>query len=381
MNILMNCLPVVSGGGVAIIRNLAPLLSRRFEDSTARHKITFLAHESQEELFAGIPDYQLVWIAGDRRTGWRRLKWEREHIKRTARQSNADILFTPYQIGPRIKGTRQVLMLTNMEPFLFDQYVYDAKTRLRNYALRIASSRSLRRADRVIAISVFTQDHLVRKLGIPVNRVRMVYHGRDEALGLATVEEAEQQRFASYGVAVPFILTCGSLLPYRRCEDVIAAFDRSAESLPEGTQLVIAGSGTDDRYGDLIKRAIDASPYRERILAVGHVPRDVMRALYRQCDACVIATEIEACPNIAIEAMTAGCAIIANDKPPLPEIFDNAYQRYRARDISHLAEVMEQVVTDEGLRGTLKMRSLKRAEHFSWATCADETYAALTDWS
>lgn len=381
MNVLMNCLPLVSGGAIAIARNLVPFLSRRFEESTEGHRLIFLAHESQKELFVVIPDEQLVWVAGDRLTGWRRILWERRHIERIVRQSNADLLFTPYQIGPRVKGVRQLFMLTNMEPFLFDQYVYDAKSRLRNYILKSASARSLRRADRVIAISLFTQDHLVRGLGIAADRVRMVYHGRNEGLALAGVEEAEQQKLLPYGVSAHFILTCGSLLPYRRCEDVIAAFDRAAETLPEGTQLIIAGSGTDRRYGDLIKRAIEASLYRESILLLGHVPQDVMKALYQQCDLCVLATEIEACPNIAIEAMTAGCVIIANDKPPLPEMFENAYHSYRARDIQHLAEAMTQVVRDEQYCKNLRERSLKRAEHFSWATCADETYAALTDWS
>jgi len=79
--------------------------------------------------------------------------------------------------------------------------------------------------------------------------------------------------------------------------------------------------------------------------------------------------------------MMAGCAIIANDKPPLPEMFDNASHSYRVCDIPHLAEGMVQVIKNEQLRETLRARSLKRAEHFSWATCADETYAALTDWS
>ena len=377
----MNCLPLVSGGAIAIVRNLAPLLSRRFEESIEGHELMFLVHESQKELLVGVPADQLVWVSGGRLTGWQRVLWEKRHIGHIVAQTNADLLFTPYQLGPRVKGVRQLLMLTNMEPFLFDQYVYGAKNRLRNHILKSTSSRSLRQADRVIAISKFTQDHLVRGLGITADRVRMVYHGRNEALAIEGADEVEQRRLASYGISIPFFLTCGSLLPYRRCEDVIAAFDRAAANLPEGTQLVIAGSGTDERYGDLIKRAIDASPYRERILPLGHVPQDVMKPLYRQCDACVIATEIEACPNIAIEAMTAGCAIIANDKPPLPEILDNAYHSYRARDIPHLTEVMVQVSRNKQLRETLMARSLSRAEHFSWETCADQTYAALTDWS
>lgn len=381
MKILLSCVSSVSGGAVSYLRNLSSLLSSGFEASQGKHELIFLAHESQRELLTGVPDEHCYWIDGARPTGWRRVLWERHNLNRIANESGAEVVFTPYQIAATVRGVKQVIMLRNMEPFLFGRYGYSWKTALRNRLLARGSRQSLRRADRIIAVSGFARDHLVDKLGIAPERIRTVYHGRTKALAACGDAERDRLLLAELGVEGRFVLTCGSLLPYRRCEDIVRAFDKIAPSLPNGMQLIIAGAGTDRRYGELVRETIVNATAHSSIRLAGHVAWDKMKALYRQCDVCVIATEIEACPNIAIEAMTAGCAIIANDKPPLPEIFDNAYQRYRARDISHLAEVMEQVVSDEGLRGTLKIRSLKRAGQFSWDKCADETYAALTDWS
>ncbi len=377
----MNCLSSVSGGAVSYLRNLSPLLLARFKASLGEHKLIFLAHESQWELFAGVPDGHCHWIGGTRPTGWRRVVWECRNLDRIVNETGAEVLFTPYQIATSVSGVKQVLMLRNMEPFLFGRYRYSWNTALRNRLLARSSRQSLRCADRIIAVSAFARDYLVDELDITPDRIRSVYHGRSEALAERGDAEWDRSLLADLGVNGRFVLTCGSLLPYRRCEDVIRAFDAIARKLPDGMQLVIAGSGTDQRYGALVRETIAKASARSRILLASHVAWDKMKALYRQCDACVIATEIEACPNIAIEAMTAGCAIIANDKPPLPEMFDTASHSYRARDISHLAEGMAQVIRDEQLRETLRARSLKRAEHFSWATCADETYAALTDWS
>lgn len=381
MKVLMNCLSSVSGGAVSYLRNLSPLLSARFQAAQDKHKLIFLAHESQRDLFAGVPDEHCHWIGGKRPTGWRRVVWERRNLDRIVSETGAEIVFTPYQIATSASGVKQVLMLRNMEPFLFGQYRYSWNTALRNRLLSRSSRESLRRADRVIAVSEFARDYLVDGLNITPDRIRTVYHGRTEALADRGDAQRDRSLLAELGVDGRFILTCGSLLPYRRCEDVIRAFDAITGKLSDGMQLVIAGSGTDRRYGELVRETIANAAARPRILLAGHVAWDKMKALYRQCDACVIATEIEACPNIAIEAMTAGCAIIANDKPPLPEMFDNASHCYRARDIPELAEGMGQVTRDEKLRMTLSARSLKRAEHFSWATCADQTYAALTDWS
>lgn len=380
MNILMNALPALSGGAVSYSRNLTPLLAEQFGRSQAVHRLTVLAHESQKPLFEGLPDEMFHWIGGERPMGWRRLLWERRNIKAIASETRADALFTPYQVGPKVSGIRQVLMIRNMEPFLHRTYPYSVAMRLRNEALARASARGLRGADRVIAVSNFARAQLEDGLSIPSNRIRTIYHGRAEALELAQPTEAASQTLAQIGVMGPFLLTCGSLLPYRRCEDVIAAFDRLAVDLPDNMQLVIAGSGSDRRYRELIHQAIDASANRDRIRAVGHVPSETMAALYHHCRVCIIATEIEACPNIAIEAMTAGCVIVASDKPPLPEIFDDASVIYRARDVEDLAAAIGRALRDETLRQEMPGLARRRAKRFSWRACADKTYQALTDW-
>jgi len=382
MIILINCLSSVSGGAVSYLRNLVPLLSRRFVESPDGHELTLLAHESQRELLSPAPGTQCVWIGGARRSGWRRVLWERKNLAAIMREANADILFTPSQIGPYISGIKQVLMLRNMEVFLHGGYQYSWKSKVRNVLLNRASKRSLCWADRIIAVSNFTRDHLVDSLKIETDRIHTIYHGRSSVdLSSTDNEESDREALKQIGVGNQFILTCGSLLPYRRCEDVIEAFNRCADRLPAGMQLVIAGGGTDKRYGALICRTIAFSPYRDRIIAAGHVPWSVMTSLYHQCALCVIATEIEACPNIAIEAMAAGCVIVSSNKPPLPEIFQEASVQYRARDLVHLIEQIDRCMTDKDLRLNMKTRASQRAEAFSWQRCADETYTALTDWS
>jgi alpha-1,3-rhamnosyl/mannosyltransferase len=144
--------------------------------------------------------------------------------------------------------------------------------------------------------------------------------------------------------------------------------------------LVIAGSGTDSRYGKLIRQQIASSRYSHRIFAVGHVSREKMLALYRRCSLCVIATEVEACPTIAIEAMSSGCVILSSNQPPLPEIFAGCSMEFRTRDIADLAAKIRQCMYDDALRKTLKELALKRAQDFSWSKCAVETYRALVDW-
>jgi len=345
-----------------------------------RHSLKFLAHVDQRNLLQSIDESKIIWIKAKRPAGYLRVLWEYQNMAGIVRREEVDVLFNPYQIGPWVRGPKHVLMLRNMEPYLFGGYVYSLNSRLRNYLLRKSSARSLRRADRVLAVSKYVRDYLTNAIGIEGDRILTVCHGRNENFISDGDAEKDRDALKRFGVGNHFILTCGSLLPYRRCEDVIAAFNKCADSVHPGMQLVIAGAGTDRRYGKLIRHAIAASPYRDRILALGHIPWDTMAALYRSCLLCVLATEIEACPNIAIEAMAAGCVIVSSDRPPLPEMFGGASLEYHARDIDHLVGQILRCIDQEDLRREMKTRALKRAEAFSWEKCASETYAALTDW-
>jgi glycosyltransferase involved in cell wall biosynthesis len=145
-------------------------------------------------------------------------------------------------------------------------------------------------------------------------------------------------------------------------------------------QMVIAGTGTDNRYKRFIKQAVADSNYMERIIVPGHVSWQTMAALYRRSEMCILATEIEACPNIAIEAMASGCAIISGDKPPLPEMFNGCALEFKARDVDGIVAGMVAYVNDEGLRTAKKQLAAQHAKIFSWEQCAVETYRVLTEW-
>ena len=380
MKVVVNCLPIASGGGVSYLSNMVPFLSRHFEGSAGRHILTLLAAESQRSVLASVPESQCKWLGGPRRGGIAGVFAQYWNIPRIANRLKADVIFTPSMIGPRVPGVKQVLMLHNMEPFHFREYRYGLKSQLRNNVLYWKSSCTLRKAERVIAVSRFVEQLLTRRLRISPSRVRLIYHGQDTAFTPDGNLEKDQDRLRAIGVVGEFLLTCGSLLPYRRCEDVIAAFNQCAGSIGVGINLVIAGAGSDARYAATIRNAISHSPYRNRIVATGHVSKETMSALYRRCRTCIIASEIEACPMIAIEAMSSGCALISSDRPPLPEVFQGASLEYRSRDVEGLAGMIQTCLRNDALRLAIKARALQRAEEFSWEKCANETYAALIEW-
>jgi glycosyltransferase involved in cell wall biosynthesis len=359
---------------------MIPRLYGLFKASHDGHQLRLLIHESQLPLFPEDPSSECIILAGPRLSGHRRAWWEYRNISRIAADMRADVLFYPYQIGSRVNGIRTVLMIRNMEPFHFHDYKYSCNNWVRNRLLKFGSRRAIAGAERVIAVSGFVEDYLHLGIGIHPSRIRRIYHGRDDSFGPEGDASRDAALITGLGIHGDFILTCGSLLPYRRCEDVIAAFGRIEPTVRRELLLVIAGSGTDRNYAGILERAIATSSAAERIRLVGHVSTEAMQALYRCCRLCVIASEVEACPNIAIEAMASGCVTAASDSPPLPEMFAGATAHFPSRDLSALATTMQRCLTDEKLRQDLSERAQFRARDFSWDLSARETCSALVDW-
>ena len=377
MKILINGLSAVVGGGVTYLSNVVPALSRALVGSG--HRISLLHRPEIEEHIPRCSNISLLPIEGENLYGIRRLLWESRSLEHLASDIEADVIFTPTQTGSHIDGRRNILMLRNMEPFLHSKFEYSAKSKLRNIALSQYTKHALRRADRVIAVSDYTAKFAVESIGVQESKVLRIYHGRDPDYGNKS-QAADSNLLNSFGINTPYIFTCGSILPYRKCEFLIDVFNLFRIRSCDESTLVIAGKGTDQKYANMIERAISASPFSSNIRAIGHVDKNVMQVLYRNADVFITASEIEACPNIAIEAMASGCPIIAGETEPMPEIIQSAGLYYVPGDKEGAANRVSQILNNVDLRIKLSKRARIRAKHFNWETTATETLSALTRW-
>jgi len=375
MKVLMNLLSAVAGGSLTHVRNVIAPLAREFEVD-GRHQLRLLVHRSQLAMLSNIPNLKMHIIDGVMPRSYRRLIWEKWNIR--AYLGSIDVYFIPYQVGPLPKHVRTVLMLQNMEPFWHWRYPYDLKTRMRNETLNLLTWCDLRRADRVIAVSNFSRSYLTGHMGVPPERSVTVYNGCGPEFR-APPAASDAELLTKMGVNGDFVFTSGSLLPYRRLEDVIAAFARVAASR-RNLLLVITGGYLNDRYVAQIRSAIHGSGVGNQIVMLGSVSTETMAVLYRSCACFVAASEIEACPYTILEAMASGCAIIAPNRPPFPELMGSNGLNVAARDVDAFSTSISKVVEDAALRNRLKHDAREASKRFSWERCARETFQALTVW-
>lgn len=332
-------------------------------------------HSQAEQL--SVQSEHFIYVDNRQRSAWKRLLWERRHLAKVVRAHHIERIFTPYQIHTHIDSVSNVIMLRNMEPFTFHKYQYSLKNKIRNKLLKSMTNRCVKQAEKVIAVSEHVRSHLAASPA-EAQKVTRIYHGRDESFSpVATSDDA--RILTNLGIHYPYVFTCGSLLPYRNCEKVIQAYGQIYQHHlhTRGVRLVVAGKADDRSYAAMLQDLICKLDLQDKVIMLGQVNKTSMQTLYRQTSLFVTASETEACPNIAIEAMASGCKIISSEVPPMPEIFSSAAVYYQPEDIASLACLIRDNISYSV--PTQASEALHRAKDFSWLQCADQTFRLLSE--
>lgn len=351
-----------SGGYHKYLRKLVPMLEG---DPAVDELMVFVPPQAADTIsFSSISAES--WPKGDLVRGG---QWLKRRLKRSA----PSVVFFPLSRYLMVDHIPTVVMVRNMEPFakLFDNPLREKVTNvLRAYVTR----RACRRSTRVIAVSKYVRDFVCSEWGISSSKVGLVYHGVDPVRA-----DTPTSRPVCIGDSeTRFLFTAGSIRPARGLEDIIGAF--AVWGSAEQHTLVVAGAA--DRtmipYQQHLQHLARKLGIGDRLIWAGRLSSSEMSWCYDRCTAFVMTSRAEACPNIALEAMSHGCLCIASTRPPMPEFFEQGAFYYEAQDTIGLVSALDQALGC-GQPGLEKMRSagLHRSTQFSWEKTAVETIREL----
>jgi glycosyltransferase involved in cell wall biosynthesis len=126
----------------------------------------------------------------------------------------------------------------------------------------------------------------------------------------------EYQRAVPFVSRAPYILTLARLNGLKGHDVLLSAFQQVVESDPE-IRLVIAGSGSQRARLHAVTLALGLA---NRVTFLGEVDRGRVPALLAGCRFLVLASWSEGIPNVILEAMAAGKAVVATAVGGTPEV-------------------------------------------------------------
>ncbi|MCL4499481.1 MAG: glycosyltransferase family 4 protein [Chloroflexi bacterium] len=228
-------------------------------------------------------------------------------------------------------------------------------------------------ARKIIAISESTKRDVVDLLGIPEEKIAVVYNGLGDQFAPAAPEIVGETT-ARLGITGPYVLYTGTLEPRKNIPVLIEAFNLCCRRAPELThRLVIAGK-KGWLYEDIFRRVHELD-LAERVVFTGYVADEDLVALYSGADLFVFPSVYEGFGFPIIEAMACEAPVICSSSSSLPEVAGDAALFFTPNDHERLADLILQVLGDAALRRGLIEKGKKNAARFPWSKTAAETLA------
>jgi len=311
--------------------------------------------------------------------------WDNIAFPLFLRRFHADLVHIPLNRVPLLMAKPYVVTIHDMASLLFDRRS-GLRMNLRRYRFR----RGLQRADRVIAVSEATRRDVQKELGIPADRVRVVYNAPDpEFFAHRPVKDARaagpegrsrdlQRILERYQIHYPFLLYAGNIRKQKNIPRLVDAFAVVRQRLREhpvykDLHLIIIGD--EISQNPEVRRAVIQGRVEAAVRFLGFVPFDTLRNFFEAAAAFVFPSLYEGFGLPPLEAMASGTAVITSGVSSLPEVVGDAALLVNPENVFDIARGIKEVLLDDELRQTLIRRGRVQAAKFSWERAAREVLA------
>lgn len=299
------------------------------------------------------------------------LVWDQALLPRALRGLGAAAFFSPYYKAPLFAPCPTVVTIHDVIPLTFPGYsrgpwsVFTAA--FRQWAAILA-----RRATAVITDSANSKAELVAVLGLAPDRVHVIPIGVGEEFRPGLPPEAVVPATRRYGIDGPYLLAVGNFLPHKNLPRLVEAYGELPADLRSRTRLVLAG--TPGGHGPA--RPVEpVALSRPGVLLPGFIAPEDLPLLYEGATALVCPSLAEGFGLPVLEAMACGTPVVCARAGALPEVGGDAALYVEPCDVQSIASGLQRILTDEPLRGDLRIRGLARAGLFD----ARKTTARLAD--
>jgi len=239
--------------------------------------------------------------------------------------------------------------------------------------LRVLLPNALRRLDRIIVVSKWLKEELVKIVNVSESRIEIIPNGVDSSIFYPRPKNPNEQLLIKpFSFKLPYILYAARLHhPIKNHINLIKAFEIFKQRTKYPHRLVFVGS--EDHGADKIKLAAAQSGYKHEIFITGNFPSKSLPELYSAADFVVIPAFYEGFGQSAIEAMASGVPCACARAAALPETADHAALYFDPRQPEDMADRMVTLATDGEQHKKLVQAGLERAKLFSWTNCAEKT--------
>ena len=287
--------------------------------------------------------------------------------------TNDDVLLCPSFSRPLITRSKTVVVVHDVTWKMYPE-LYPPKHRSMYEYLYTWSARN---ATRVLTSTRTVRDDIVKHVGVPHSRIRVVPLAIDEIFRPICDEPLLiETRNAYVGGPFPYFLFVGKLTIRRNVPKLLEAFAEFKRRTEQPQKLLIIGLDTQGLNVTAMAERLNIS---DDVVHHEYISDTDLVRLYNAADAFVMPSIFETISLPVMESQASGTPVITIDTPGMRETTSGEALLIPKADVSDIAAALERIAGDEALRRQLSEGGLKRARRLSWQQSSIDTLAVLEE--
>jgi len=251
--------------------------------------------------------------------------------------------------------------VTTVHDFTYEHFISGPRLWLHAWQKRTA----VKNSRGVICVSENTKKDLLNFYPwLEPSEVKVIYNGVSDAFFPIESSVTHLRDFLGFCPDKPYLLFVGDRSPYKNFD----AFVGLAEYFPDMALVVVGGKPFSKKESQRMK------PLDSRLYHFRGVSSEVLNHLYNAASCLVYPSSYEGFGIPVLEAMKAGCPVIATNASSIPEVAGNAALLVNEPTPESLAVEIRRL-EDPIFKLELVEKGFAQAAKFSWDKCFEETYA------
>lgn len=289
----------------------------------------------------------------------------REQLSILAAARGCDLLHIPHYNIPVLYRGPLVVTIHDVAHLRLSPYRNSFKSRL--YARPMLKAAATK-ASRVVAVSQCAKREIAESLGIPTEKIEVIYHGVSPVYRPMQKSEASQRISAEHKIFKPYFLYVGNLKPHKN----LALLFRALANLRCRGRLnhLLVLAGDDPRCRQSVLEMAARLGLGDVVIHIPWASEDLLPYLYSAADLAIVPSLSESFGLPLVEAMASGTPVISSCAAALPEIGGDAVVYFDPHNVEELTAAIERVLESSSLQDELKAKGLRQAAKFTWEECA-----------
>ncbi|NMM47234.1 glycosyltransferase family 4 protein [Marinigracilibium pacificum] len=296
--------------------------------------------------------------------------WEQVLLPKLVGKFKPDILHCTSNTGPLIGGTPIILTLHDiiyLESINFDGTPYQ---NFGNIYRRFIVPQIVSKAKKIITVSEFEKEKIIKKLNLPEDKISVVYNAKSEKFKKIDDLDLLESFKVAHNLPDKFILFLGNTAPKKNTPSMIKAYCEYLERSSNGLKMVVL-----DLKEEVLNKILadqGFNKFREYFVLPGYIRASEMPLIYNLAELYVYPSLRESFGLPIVEAMACNTPVITSNTSSMPEVAGGAAKLIDPFNHSTITEALLELADNEEKKEDLKIQGLKRSSFFSWENAAGQ---------